>query len=163
MSGETGLSWAESNIDGLQMIDLKQKDWYVYDDNYGTDQEKYFIKFIHDRTDALRKAYSEFYLVRNERSFRLYSFNNGRAFEPDFVLFLRKKNGKKNTAIQIFVEPKGEHLMDADRWKEEFLKKIHDKAVILQGKGFSVYGLPFFNESGTKRDFADALSKFESA
>ena len=162
VSGETGRSWAESDIDDLQMIDLKQKDWYVYDGNYGTDQEKFFIKFINDRTAALRKAYSEFYLIRNERSFKLYNFHDGRAFEPDFVLFFCKKGRKRNDAIQIFVEPKGEHLMEADRWKEDFLKKIHDRAVILQGKEFSIYGLPFFNESSTKRNFADVLSKFES-
>ena len=163
VSGETGRSWAESEIDGLQMIDLKRKDWYVYDDNYGTDQEKHFIRFIHDRVDRLRELYSEFYLIRNEKSFQLYSFDDGRAFEPDFVLFLRRKREKRNTVIQIFVEPKGEHLMKADLWKEDFLKKIHDRAIILQGKDYSIYGLPFFNEGRTKRDFTSVFSEFESA
>ena len=46
--GETGLSWVkgESNVPGLDQIDLTGKDWYVYDDSYGTDQEKHFIKYL---------------------------------------------------------------------------------------------------------------------
>ncbi|WP_299849168.1 DEAD/DEAH box helicase family protein [uncultured Roseovarius sp.] len=42
IEGETGLSWTESNVPGLDQIDLSGKDWHAYDDSYGTDQEKHF-------------------------------------------------------------------------------------------------------------------------
>ncbi|WP_201722667.1 hypothetical protein, partial [Sulfitobacter sp. HI0021] len=44
VEGETGLSWVkgESNVPGLDQIDLSGKDWHAYDDSYGTDQEKHF-------------------------------------------------------------------------------------------------------------------------
>ena len=45
----------------------------------------------------------------------------GRAFEPDFVLFLLQKNGDTIT-YQLFIEPKGEFLEKRDEWKESFLK-----------------------------------------
>ena len=37
------------------------------------------------------EIYEEIYLLRNERHFALYNFSDGRAFEPDFVLFLDSK------------------------------------------------------------------------
>jgi len=37
IEGETGLSWTESNVPGLDQIDLNGKDWHAYDDSYGTD------------------------------------------------------------------------------------------------------------------------------
>ena len=43
----------------------------------------------------------------------------GRAFEPDFVLFCRRKTGKENV-LQIFIEPKGGHLESKDMWKKDF-------------------------------------------
>jgi type III restriction enzyme len=52
-----------------------------------------------------------------------YSFSDGQAFEPDFVLFLREKNGNMLT-YQIFIEPKGKYLKEHDKWKQELLKEI---------------------------------------
>ena len=78
-------------VPGLDQIDLSGKDWHAYDDSYGTDQEKHFIKYMHDQEARLRCVYDDFYLLRNEKAVKLYDFDTGRAFEPDFVLFLRKK------------------------------------------------------------------------
>lgn len=30
-------------------LDLSKEDWYVYDENYGTSEEKYFIRFYMGR------------------------------------------------------------------------------------------------------------------
>lgn len=90
-------------------------------------------------------------MVRNEKDLKLWSFKTGNAFEPDYVLFLRKKEDDETyDNIQIFIEPKGEHLRAVDVWKEECLKEIRDKADIhfsTRSDKFNVWGMPFFTES----------------
>lgn len=157
IEGETGRSWGESNVPGLDQINLSGKDWHVYDDSFGTDQEKHFIKYLHDQEARLRSVYDDFYLLRNEKAVKLYDFDTGRAFEPDFVLFLRKKNQSANTILQLFIEPKGDHLRPQDDWKQDFLAQVKTEArleTIFQGRDYTVLGLPFFNETGqTNADF----------
>jgi len=165
IEGETGLSWVkgESNVPGLDQIDLTAKDWHAYDDSYGTDQEKHFIKYLNDQADRLRNQYDDFHLLRNEKAVKLFAFADGQAFEPDFVLFLRRKGEDTASILQLFVEPKGEHLKQADSWKEAFLKDIakqHRIETVFQGRDYSVYGLPFFNEQGqSNADFKVAFEE----
>ncbi|WP_282024566.1 DEAD/DEAH box helicase family protein [Limimaricola cinnabarinus] len=161
IEGETGQSWTESNVPGLDQIDLSGKDWHAYDDSYGTDQEKHFIKYIHDQEAWLRGVYDDFYLLRNEKAVKLYDFDTGRAFEPDFVLFLRKKDEEASTILQLFIEPKGDQLRPQDDWKQDFLEQVKTKArleTVFQGRDYTVLGLPFFNETGqTNTDFKAAF------
>ena len=160
IEGETGLSWAESKVPGLDQINLSAKEWYAYDDSYGTDQEKHFIKYMHDHEAQLKSLYDEFFLLRNEKAVKLYDFDSGRAFEPDFVLFLKNKGDGVHKILQLFIEPKGEHLQIQDNWKQEFLIQLRQNArleTIFQGRDYAVYGLPFFNERG------DVKSKFKDA
>ena len=164
VQGEHGLSWQDSNIEGLSLINLGQKDWHVYDDSYGTDQEKQFIRFMSEKEHQLRKLYDEFFLIRNEKLFTLYSFQDGRAFEPDFLLFLRKSETGKSMIMQLFIEPKGQYLKSQEQRKECFLKEVNSKAqiqIVFQGRDYSVYGLPFFNYEGAmKQDFDLAMENF---
>ena len=161
IEGESGLSWTESNVPGLDQIDLSGKDWHAYDDSYGTDQEKHFIKYMHDQEARLREVYDDFYLLRNEKAVKLYDFDTGRAFEPDFVLFLRKKGQEASTILQLFIEPKGDQLRPQDDWKQDFLEQVKTKArieTVFQGRDYTVLGLPFFNETGqTNTDFKAAF------
>ncbi|MEX5727110.1 type III restriction enzyme [Rhodovulum iodosum] len=163
IEGETGLSWVkgESNVPGLDQIDLSGKDWHAYDDSYGTDQEKHFIKYMHDQEARLRGVYDDFYLLRNEKAVKLYDFDTGRAFEPDFVLFLKKKGEEASTILQLFIEPKGDQLRPQDDWKQDFLEQVKAKArleTVFQGRDYTVLGLPFFNETGqTNTDFKAAF------
>ncbi|SEW26068.1 type III restriction enzyme [Cognatiyoonia koreensis] len=163
LEGETGRSWVngESQVQGLDQIDLSIKDWHVFDDSYGTDQEKHFIKYMHDQEAQLRGNYDDFYLLRNEKAVKLYDFGTGRAFEPDFVLFLRKKGQEASTILQLFIEPKGDQLRPQDDWKQDFLEQIKAKAkleTVFQGRDYTVLGLPFFNETGqTNTDFKAAF------
>ncbi|NVK57805.1 MAG: DEAD/DEAH box helicase family protein [Alteromonadaceae bacterium] len=161
VEGETGLSWTESNVPGLDQIDLTGKGWHAYDDSYGTDQEKHFIKYMHDQEARLRGIYDDFYLLRNEKAVKLYDFDTGRAFEPDFVLFLRKKGEDASTIFQLFIEPKGDQLRPQDDWKQDFLAQVKANArleTVFQGRDYTVLGLPFFNETGqTNTDFKAAF------
>ena len=66
----------------------------------------------------------------------------------------------KTDYIQIFIEPKGEHLRSADKWKEDAMKQIRENADIrfsTQSTNFNVWGMPFFTES--KRHIFDTAIK----
>ena len=73
---------------------LEDKDWYVFNANYGTREEKAFVELIDRQIDELRQNFKKIYLVRNERQLKIYNFKDGQAFEPDYLLFLVDKAGK---------------------------------------------------------------------
>lgn len=58
-----------------------------------------------------------------------YSFDGGERFEPDYLLVLHKQNEVGYEQLQVFIEPKGTHLIAEGKWKEDFLHEIEDKAV----------------------------------
>jgi len=155
---EYGVPMSSAKHSDLQ-LNLANKEWYVYDENYGTYEEKSFVKFIDGVIDELRKTYSEVYLLRNESLFKIYRFSDGKAMEPDFVLFLKKEGSNEIEQYQLFIEPKGEHLIKTDQWKEEFLKEIERKHKIKiepklfgENEKYRLIGLPFYNE-GRKSEF----------
>ncbi len=54
------------------------------------------------------------------------------------------------------MEPKGNHLLEADGWKETFLKEIAQEAevqIVAKNKEYCLVGLPFYNETITKTEF----------
>lgn len=132
-------------------LDLSSVDWYAYNDNFGTSEEKALVKYIEGIMPKLEEKYDEVYLVRNENDVKIYSFDTGQAFEPDFLLFLRVKgSANKYDNLQLFIEPKGDGLLKQDKWKNDFLKQIKSMADITyctQTDDFQVWGIPFFNES----------------
>lgn len=131
-------------------LDLVNKDWYVFDDCFGTSEEKLLIKFIDKRYDDLKNKFSEAYLIRNEKHFKLYSFDDGKALEPDFLLYLIGKNETDTMHYQVFIEPKGGHLIKADEWKQQFLLRIKDEFTVdklFNNKSYIVWGLPFYNQN----------------
>lgn len=158
---EYGQSMLDSNNSELRM-DLSQIDWHAYNDCYGTSEEKYLIRYVGSIYPRMKEQYDEIYLVRNERDFKLYSFETGDAYQPDYVLFMKKKNeNAKTDAIQIFIEPKGEHLRQTDKWKEDQLVSIRQKADVqwsTQSSDYDVWGVPFFTEKYITK-FADVLCR----
>lgn len=161
---EFGLGMGETPAMDLY-LNLRDQAWYIYDENYGTSEEKYFVKFIYNALEKLKKRYNPIYLLRNERLFQIYRFSDGRALEPDFVLFLIEAVSGKTIMYQLFIEPKGAHLLREDKWKEDFLKEIEREYkiyVMYESKEFKLYGLPFYNEQFTKAEFEDSFSQFLS-
>lgn len=143
---------------------LDQIEWYVYDENYGTLEEMSFVAFFDTQVHALSQKYDDIRLIRNEKSYHIYSFDsNGQRFEPDFILLLRSK--KEGVLHQVFIEPKGEYLKLTDEWKEEFLASL-DKATlcaevdggVLEGKYFKISGLPFYN-SASQNIFSEKFTE----
>ncbi len=139
---------------------LTDKKWYVFNANYGTSEEKKFVKMISTQMDKLSQEYEEIYLMRNELHVKIYNFKDGQAFAPDFILFMKQKNGQAVT-YQIFIEPKGAHLKETDRWKEEFLQEIKerfkDKIIkFSSSRNYKITGVPFYNNE-EENEFKEAL------
>lgn len=141
-------------------LDLATREWFVFDDCYGTSEEKLLIQYVDKRYDELSAIYSQVYLFRNERHFKLYAFHDGRPLEPDFVLYLVGKEATDTKHYQVFIEPKGSHLLRADKWKEDFLVSIRGMAQVEQlfsNKQYVVWGLPFFNQEERMPEFSGAF------
>jgi len=119
--------------------------WYVYNANYGTSEEKKFVELFARRFEGLKEKFENIYLIRNERELKIYD-KNGRAFEPDFLLFCKERDGEQLT-FQVFIEPKGEHLVGYDKWKEDFLKEIRDEQKIIEihTDKYLITAVPFYN------------------
>jgi type III restriction enzyme len=137
---------------------VADKEWYVYNANYGTREEKKFVELFARRFEQLRKKFSAIYLIRNERELKIYD-KQGRAFEPDFLLFCKPKNGK-NLTWQVFIEPKGTHLIAHDQWKEDFLKTIRkeQKTIKINTDEYIITGIPFYHYE-KENDFAKELEE----
>ena len=161
IDGEFGLAQTETTNTDLY-LDLALEDWYAFNDNYGTSEEKYLVKYIKNVYEKFKGKYDSIYLLRNERHFKLYSFSDGRAIEPDFVFFLQKKNETKTAIYQIFIEPKGQHLMENDKWKQDFLLEIastHELETVWENKDVKLIGMQFYNETLTKTYFDEDLKQ----
>lgn len=129
-------------------LNLAQKDWYAYKENYGTSEEKSLVVTLDSMIENLSEKWSDIYLLRNEKAVTIYSFDDGRAFEPDFLLFANdRKTG--NVSWQIFIEPKGGQLFERDKWKEDFLLEITEKSdshIFFENEDTRIIGMPFYNE-----------------
>lgn len=160
-SKEVGQSMLTPHNPALR-LDVKSFEWYAYDDCFGTSEEKYLIKYIESIIEKLREKYSDIYLVRNELDLKIYAFEDGATFEPDFLLFMRHKNSEATfDNIQIFIEPKGAHIEAKDKWKEDFLLHIGEEAIIsfqTPNEKYRIWGLPFFIED-KKQIFVKTLTE----
>lgn len=146
-------------------LDLSTEQWYAFDENYGTEEEKKLVQFIKDAVEQLQKEYDDVYLLRNENHFKLYHFDDERAIEPDFLLHLSKNQGKTEMIYQVLIEPKGEMLLKNDTWKEELLVKIAGEHVlnpVIENKDYKLIGLPFFNRSQRMEEFEEEFNKLIS-
>ena len=139
---------------------VSSKDWFVFDSMYGTSEERAFVRMLDRQVEKLSTKYEDIYLIRNEGHFSIYNFSNGKTFQPDFVLFLKEKDGQSLT-YQLFIEPKGLHLTEHDQWKEQFLQEIReefgDKILTFQGEfKYRLIGVPFYNNED-ENAFRDTL------
>lgn len=124
---------AQSDHDNPDLqYDVKHADWYAYSENYGTSEEKKFVKYVASQIDDLRNKYkgAEVYVIRNELDYWLFSPQDGRRFSPDYMLIVNDvANGEMY--YQVLIEPKGGHLLEQDAWKEQALISLADDAEVL--------------------------------
>lgn len=153
--------------DDVKTAIAMQNDWYVMDNFAGTSLEEALIQFISERLGNLKSKY-DVHLIRNEEVFKLNNFANGEGFMPDFILLLKDKQKSSSNGVndflhyQIFIEPKGEHLVETDRWKAAFLEAItteygKDKILQKDTPHYRLIGLPFFRE----KKYIEGNSLFE--
>jgi type III restriction enzyme len=141
---EIRVSADSTRADGQESL-VANEPWYVYNANYGTSEEKKFVELFSRRFEGLKQKYENIYLIRNEREVKIFDAI-GRAFEPDFLLFCKQIEGDNQT-YQVFIEPKGNHLISTDKWKEDFLKKIQSdrKTMVIQTDTYLITAVPFYN------------------
>ena len=103
-------------------------------------------------------------IIRNERipELAIYSFEHGERFEPDFLVFVKRKEGDNYKVSQVYAEPKGNNLLQQDEWKEEFLMQIGEKSEsnAVANYEYEMLGLPFYNEEYKKDDFIEAIDNW---
>lgn len=161
ISGSIGVSQDDASV-GTNRLDLSSEDWFVFNDNFGTSEEKAFVRYFKDYVDTLRSKYDKVYLLRNERQIHLYSFDSGERFEPDYILYLCKKCVDSIEQLIVFVEPKGTHLIDSDKWKEDFLLELKEKAIpiltVVDDNKYKIWGFHFFNTECRSVEFAGDMN-----
>lgn len=136
--------------------DLKEKEWYALDNFWGTSEERSLIELIKGYIGNLKSSYDHVTLLRNEEVYKIYN-DRGEAFEPDFLLLLNKLDGRK-LYMQVFIEPKGDGLLEKDAWKERFLADITARygmkhVVVESNNDYVLIGLPFYNANHKKEEF----------
>jgi type III restriction enzyme len=143
--------------DGQETL-VANEPWYVYNANYGTSEEKAFVAMFARRFESLGHKFENIYLIRNEREIKIID-KLGRAFEPDFILFCKQKKDKELT-YQVFIEPKGAHLVAHDKWKEDFLKEIREeeRTIKIYTDNYLITGVPFYNNEN-ENEFKKTLEE----
>lgn len=163
---ENGISQKNSTETRI-FEDIDKLDWYAYTDNYGTSEEKLVVRTIKQHMAELETKLTDIYLLRNENAIKIYSFDKGDAFEPDYIM-LANDIETGNVSWQFFIEPKGSQFLDSngqfdngkEGWKQSFLRQIKEngeEGLLVDDDHYRIVGLPFYNYKYTKETFLDEL------
>ncbi|VUC64736.1 type I restriction-modification system, R subunit [Macrococcoides caseolyticum] len=143
--------------DVIKSKTMSNYDWFVYDKALGNSLELDMIEFINTYIEDLKKKYNEVYLIRNERKIKIVEINGIRGFMPDFLLYIKNSD----FTYQVFIEPKGDHLVEKDKWKQDFLLSLsqrEDIKVLAENEEVKLIGLKFYSDSNLlKEDFRNDL------
>ena len=130
--------------------DMSQHDWYIYDKAIVNGLEKDLIDLLNNMMEELYSKYSEVYLIRNERKIKYIEIDGIRGFMPDFLLFLKDNE----YTYQVFIEPKGQHLLLKDKWKEQFMQSLNDRKdieILAENDEIRLVGLCFYSDDFSKK------------
>lgn len=130
---------------------MSQHNWYVYDKAIVNGLESDLIDLINSMMESLEQKYKEIYLIRNERKIKFREINGVRGFMPDFLLYLKDNE----RTYQVFIEPKGQHLLLNDKWKEEFMLSLNERddiEILAENEDVRLVGLCFYSEDRKKRN-----------
>lgn len=128
-------------------------DWFPYDYAITDQLESSLINLIGSLVNKFKKRYSNVYLIRNEETvikLALHEFKNKNVkhyegYMPDFILVL----DDGNIMYQIYIEPKGEQLLEKDSWKQDLLECIRPENIKVLGenKDVRLYGIRFYTHN----------------
>lgn len=135
---------------------MKDNEWFPYDYAITNQLESSLINKIDNLITDFKKKYDNVYLIRNEETitnWRLHEFKNEdikhyEGYMPDFILVL--DNG--NIMYQVYIEPKGEQLLEKDEWKERLLESIRPENINIIGENRDIrlYGVKFYTHGDTR-------------
>ena len=70
---------------------------------------------------------------------------------------MQKNNIDGFEQLQVFIEPKGTHLVENDKWKEDFLLQLKDNAIpvktFVDDNKYHILGFHFFNRDVRGTEF----------
>ena len=145
----------------------KEYDWLVYDKCLNDSElEISFLDFIETHKTEIDAVFKNWLVIRNEQYKDLVLYNNdekspcyAERFFPDFVFWGEYQSGDK-IAIECFMESKGEHLIEKDKWKENLLKSLKGECIQKNNNKIFVEGLCFFRTKAENHAFKDDFWKF---
>ena len=125
-------------------------DWFPYDYAITDQLESSLINLVGSLIDDFKQKYNNVYLIRNEETisnWTLHEFENKdtkhyEGYMPDFILVL----DDGNIMYQVYIEPKGEQLLERDAWKQDLLESIRPENIKLMGENEDIrlYGVKFY-------------------
>lgn len=135
---------------------MADSDWFPYDYAITDQLESSLINLIGSLADEFKKKYNNVYLIRNEETianWKLHEFESVdtkhyEGYMPDFILVL--DNGK--VMYQVYIEPKGEQLLEKDEWKERLLESIRPEKIDIIGENNDIrlYGVKFYTHGDNR-------------
>ncbi len=137
---------------------IQNADWYITstlldeknttpDFFPGTNEERDFCLYIESMIPSLNDVFKNIFLLRNEEKIKLYNYQSGIGFQPDYILYLQKD---EKLFYYVLIEPKGPQLINTDSFKESFLDQVNN-AFGIKGESlhannleYKIIGLPFY-------------------
>lgn len=143
-------------------VSFEKFDFFAYKSAVVNQNEQNLISSIANHIEELQDKYGDVFLIRMDENMlkgtdkfedlKLHQFEEiprevtFAGFQPDFILLLQNQD----YYIQLFIEPKGEHLIEKDKWKEEILLYLndHQEDIVFEDEidGVVVKGLKFYNK-----------------
>ncbi|MEG1487594.1 DEAD/DEAH box helicase family protein [Lactococcus sp.] len=145
----------------IRAKDMRGKDWFPHLDAIVDGLEESLIDLIEGYVEQLQEKYEDVYLIRNDErtnGLKLHEFvadgGHYAGFMPDFVLYL----GSFGEIVQVYIEPKGEQLLERDQWKEDLLQSLNRSEVLVEDDNVRLLGVHFY-VNGDARGVRDELRK----
>ncbi|MDB6256338.1 DEAD/DEAH box helicase family protein [Lactobacillus amylovorus] len=148
----------------IQPKKMTGNDWFPYDYAITDQLESSLINLVGSLIDDFKQKYNNVYLIRNEETisnWTLHEFENKdtkhyEGYMPDFILVL----DDGNIMYQVYIEPKGEQLLERDAWKQDLLESIRPENIKLMGENEDIrlYGVKFYTHGdgrGVKEELHD--------
>lgn len=135
---------------------MSKEQWYPYDTAIVDGLEEDLISLVGSWINELKRKYpKEVYLIRNEETITNWSLHEFQenlgikhyeGFMPDFILVL----GDGSCMYQVYIEAKGVHLLERDKWKERLLENIRPENIeIVENDDVRLYGVKFYANSSS--------------
>lgn len=143
----------------IRAKDMRGKDWFPHLEAIVDGLEESLIDLIEGYVERLQEKYEDVYLIRNDErgnGLKLHEFSidggHYAGFMPDFVLYL----GSFGEIVQVYIEPKGEQLLERDQWKEDLLQSLNTSEILVEDDNVRLLGVRFY-VNGDARGIRDEL------